>query len=192
VKDVDGTADVGWIDAGDWLEYNINVPESMEYYFYFRIASSAKTSLEVRENGTALDTLQIPSSGGWQNWSTLMMPLALSQGKHKLRVYTDEGKFNLNWITISDVVNSTPEAFPENKGIICPNPVTDRLNILSNDITSEAAVTIINQTGMTVLTKEFHGGTNRLSIDVSDLKSGFYYVQVKKQTEISNYRFVKQ
>jgi hypothetical protein len=192
VKDFDGVADVGWIDAGDWLEYNINVPESREYYVFFRISSNANTSLEVLENGTVLGILQIPSSGGWQNWRTLEMTLTLSQAKHKLRVYTDTGKFNLNWITISDNANPIPEAFPENQRIIYPNPVTDILNIQSDDLTPEATVTIINQTGVVLLTKEFHRGTNSMSIDVSNLKSGLFFVKVKKQTEISNYRFVKQ
>jgi hypothetical protein len=192
VKDVDGVADVGWIDAGDWLEYNINVPESREYYFLFRIASNANTSLEVRENATTLGTLQIPFSGGWQNWTTRMTPISLSQGKQKLRIYTGVGKFNLNWVTISDNPNTTPEAFLENQKIVYPNPVTDILNIRSHDITSEATVTIINQTGMTLLSKEFQRGTNIISVNVRDLKSGFYYVRVKKQREIISYRFVKQ
>jgi hypothetical protein len=146
----------------------------------------------VLENVTTLGTLQIPSSGGWQNWTTLMNPLSLSQGKHKLRMYTDVGKFNLNWFTISDNANSTPEAFLEDQRIIYPNPVTDILNIRSDFLTSEATVTIINQTGIALLTKEFHCGMNIMSMNVSDLKSGFYYVKVKRQTEISNYRFVKQ
>jgi hypothetical protein len=193
VKDVDGIADVGWIDAGDWLEYNIKVPESREYYFYFRIASTAITSLEVQENDNTLRTLQIPNSGGWQNWRTLMMPLTVSQGKHKLRVYTAVGKFNLNWITISDIVNSAQEALSENNAIVYPNPVADKLNILSDNTDSETIVTIINQTGMVILTKQFPRGTKDIiSMDVSRLKSGFYYVQIKKQNETSNYRFVKQ
>jgi hypothetical protein len=100
--------------------------------------------------------------------------------------------FNLNWITISDNANPIPEAFPENQRIIYPNPVTDILNIQSDDLTPEATVTIINQTGVVLLTKEFHRGTNSMSIDVSNLKSGLFFVKVKKQTEISNYRFVKQ
>ena len=191
VKDADGIADVGWIDAGDWLEYNINTPISREYYFYFRIASTANTSLEVRENNSPLGTLQIPNSGGWQNWKTLMMPLTLSQGKHKLRVYTDVGKFNLNWITISDVVNTTPDALPEGTVILYPNPVTDKLNIRLENIGSKAIVSLINQMGTILLRQEFPRDTEDVTIDVSRQGSGFYYVQVKTQTEIYNYRFVK-
>jgi Glycosyl hydrolase catalytic core/Carbohydrate binding module (family 6)/Secretion system C-terminal sorting domain len=192
VKDVDGIADVGWIDAGDWLEYNINVPENREYYVFFRIASNANTSLEVLENGSSLDTLQVPSSGGWQNWRTLEMPLALSQGKHKLRIFTGTGKFNLNWIMITDNPNSNPDAFSENQGFIYPNPVTDILNIQSDDLIPEATVSIINQTGIVMLTKEFQRGTNSMSIDVSNLISGFYFVKVKNQSEICIYKLVIQ
>jgi hypothetical protein len=191
VKDVDGIADVGWIDANDWLEYNINVPNSSEYYFYFRIASTANTSLEVRENNSTLETLQIPNSGGWQNWRTLMMPLTLSPGKHKLRVFTDIGKFNLNWITITNVVNTTPGALPEGNVIIYPSPVTDKLNIHLENMGSKAIVSLINQMGIILLKKEFPRDTEDITIDVSRQGSGFYYVQVKTLTEIYNYRFVK-
>lgn len=192
VKDVDGTADVGWIDAGDWIGYNINVPESRAYYFYFRIASNAKTSLEVQENGAPLDTLQIPFSGGWQSWTTLEMPITLSQGKHKLRVYTSTGKFNLNWILITDNALSTPESFMEKQSYIYPNPVTDLMNLRSEELTSEATVTILNQTGMIMLTEEFPRGTRDISMDVGKLASGLYFVKVKQQTHIRNFRFVKQ
>jgi hypothetical protein len=191
VKDVDGEADVRWIDAGDWLQYNINVPESKEYKFLFRISSNALTSLDVREDGSVLKTLPIPSSGGWQNWTTLEMPVTLSQGKHQLRIYTNTGKFNLNWIKISDIANSIPEV---NRGInrfLYPNPVNDKLNIQTGDLTSETAVTIMNQTGMVALKKEFYRGTNIISLDVSSLKSGFYLVQVKTRDRIDKFRFIK-
>jgi uncharacterized protein (TIGR02145 family) len=75
---------------------------------------------------------------------------------------------------------------------IYPNPATDKLNMRWDDQTPETTVTIINQTGIILLIKEFHRATNTMSIDVSNLKSGFYFVMVKKQTEISGYRFVIQ
>jgi hypothetical protein len=195
VKDVDGLADVGWIDPGDWLEYNINVPSSGTYYVFFRIASNASTNLELRENGATLDILQVPSSGGWQNWTTLKTAITLTQGKHKLQVYTNTGQFNLNWLTISDNANAIPTAtslIRQNEKVIYPNPVADKLYIQSDDQGQETKVSIIDQSGKLLLTKIFPAGSNVLLLDINSLISGLYFVQVKNQNDVHNYRFVKQ
>jgi hypothetical protein len=102
VSDFDGIDDVGWIDAGDWLEYNIDVPSAGSYFVYFRISSNAATSVILKVDGQNTDTLTVPSSGGWQNWKTLLTQTYLPVGKHKLRVYAQKANFNLNWIRISD------------------------------------------------------------------------------------------
>lgn len=195
VSDVDGVADVGWIDPGDWLEYNINVPAAGLYYVFFRIASNASTSLELRENGTTLGTLQVPSSGGWQIWKTLKTAITLPQGKQKLQVYTGTGQFNLNWLTISDNENALPTAtntISQQENIIFPNPVRDKLYIQSNSQGQETSISIISETGNVLLKKKFTPTDPILMIDVNSLKSGLYFVQVKNQTETHNYRFVKQ
>jgi hypothetical protein len=110
VTDFDGVEDVGWIDAGDWLEYNIDVPSAGLYYVYFRISSNATTSIILKIDGLNTDTLKVPSSGGWQNWKTLGIQTKLPAGKHKLRVFAPTGNFNLNWIRISDHENTAPIA----------------------------------------------------------------------------------
>lgn len=110
VTDFDGVDDVGYIDAGDWLEYNIYVPATATYYAYFRIAGTASSSIYLRIDGQNTDTLKVASTGGWQNWKTFGIPTDLPQGKHKLRLYTPTGKFNLNWIRISDHANTAPTA----------------------------------------------------------------------------------
>ena len=108
VTDFDGEENVGYIDANDWLEYNINLPENAEYYLYFRIASTASSSIILQIDGVNADTLKFTSTGGWQSWKTLSLQTILPAGKHKLRAFTPTGKFNLNWIRISDHANTIP------------------------------------------------------------------------------------
>ena len=43
-SDADGGINVGWIDEGDYLEYEIDVPASGTYQFDFRVASKSETS----------------------------------------------------------------------------------------------------------------------------------------------------
>jgi hypothetical protein len=108
VTDFDGGDDVGWIDAGDWLEYNIDVPAAASYYVYFRVSANASTSIILKIDGVNKDTLKIPSSGGYQNWKTLSLQTGLPAGNHKLRIFAPTGKFNLNWLRISDHPNTAP------------------------------------------------------------------------------------
>jgi len=108
VTDFDGEENVGYIDANDWLEYNINLSDSAEYFLYFRIASTASSSIILQVDGVNTDTLKFASTGGWQSWKTFSLQTALPSGKHKLRAFTPSGKFNLNWIRISDHANTIP------------------------------------------------------------------------------------
>ncbi|MCB8995417.1 MAG: carbohydrate-binding protein [Bacteroidales bacterium] len=108
VSDFDGFDNVGWVDPGDWLEYNIDIPADGGYFLYTRIASNASTSLIFKLDGSNTDTLKVPYTGGWQSWKTLEMPVQLPSGKHKLMIYAPSGNFNLNWIRISDHKNNLP------------------------------------------------------------------------------------
>jgi hypothetical protein len=80
VSDFDGIDDVGWIDAGDWLEYNIEVLSAASYYTYFRIAALSNTSIIIKVDGKNTDTLKVSPTGGWQNWKTLGIQTDLPAG----------------------------------------------------------------------------------------------------------------
>jgi len=191
-SDVSGIANVGWIDAGDWLEYNIDVPVTGDYTVYFRISANATTNLELRENNATVQTLQIPASGGWQNWNTLQTTVRLTSGKHKLQVYTNTGKFNLNWIEITNLgwpsVVSEPSLANER---VYPNPVKDKLFIETDNNTGKTEVSVLDLSGRIICTKIFTGETSRMEIDFSNFKNGSYIVRTKNSGNISSHLIIK-
>lgn len=191
-KDISGIVNVGYIDAGDWLEYNIDVPVTGDYTVYFRISANANTNLELRENNVAIQTLQIPTSGGWQNWKTLQTNINLTSGKHKLRIFTNKGSFNLNWLEITDA--GQPSRISE-MGLtnerVYPNPVKDKLFIESEFQTGETLISVLDLPGRIIFTKTFGGGTSRFEIDFSNFKSGSYIVQTKNGGNINNHLIIK-
>ncbi len=191
-KDVSGSINVGWIDAGDWLEYNIEVPATADYNVFFRISANSSTSLELRENNTTIQTLQIPTSGGWQNWKTLKTNINLTAGKHKLRVYTNRGMFNLNWIEIStsDYPTITTETTMTHE-LVYPNPVKDKLYIENGANRGKTEVSVFDLSGTSIFTKIFLGETSRIEIDFSSFKSGSYIVRTQNSENISNHLIVK-
>jgi len=117
-QDFDGLANIGYFDGGDWLQYNVDAPESQEYQLYLRISSNANTSIEIRENGEKLASLTIPSSGGWQNWKTYNLPLNLTKGQHKLQLYSATGSLNVNWIAFTKAPNNLPTVISDEDSTI--------------------------------------------------------------------------
>ncbi len=107
-SDFDGIANVGWIDAGDWLQYNIDIADTNDYYLYLRIAATASTSLDVIVDETSLGTVNITSTGGWQNWKTFRIQIPLNKGKARLKLYANSANFNINWLRISTSDNTSP------------------------------------------------------------------------------------
>jgi hypothetical protein len=180
VTDFDGGDDVGYIDAGDWLEYNIDVPSTASYYVYFRIASTASTSIILKVDGQNSDTLSVVSSGGWQNWKTIGLQTVLPSGRHKLRLYTPTGKFNLNWIRISDHANTPPTVnagadqvitSPENTACLVGvgnDNEGDKLQYKWTKIAGPAAFTIMSPTSATTNITGLVKGKYTFKLTVSD------------------------
>jgi len=184
---------VGWIDASDWMEYNILVPETKDYTVYFRIASTASTNLEIRENNVKLAGLQIPNSNGWQNWKTLSTTLSLTAGKHKLRIYTGRGAFNFNWLEITNAGQfPTSIIHVENDAArVYPNPVNDRLFIEKGSTLGVTEVSIIDLSGRVLSKNTYPGESSKIEIDFSSFNNGSYIVRTKNSGSISNHLIVK-
>ncbi|MBC7451377.1 MAG: carbohydrate-binding protein [Cytophagales bacterium] len=108
--DLQGTSDqvggsnVGWIDNGDWTEYNINVTTSGMYDFTYRIASnstSGRLLAQIEGQLISAAAISVPNTGGWQNWSFVKAPgISLAAGTHTIRLLYDKGGFNINYLTI--------------------------------------------------------------------------------------------
>lgn len=99
-SDTGGGYNVGWIDDGDWLDYSVRVDTAGSYNFLFRIANAyADGKIEVRSAATdsVLGRVDVPITGGWQNWSTITTTVPLSAGIQVLRVYVKQGGWNFNW-----------------------------------------------------------------------------------------------
>jgi hypothetical protein len=70
----------------------------------YRVASqSGGGSLQLeRAGGTQVyGSLGVPSTGGWQNWTTVSHQVQLSAGQQQIAVKALSGGWNLNWIKLS-------------------------------------------------------------------------------------------
>ncbi|HEY8402489.1 MAG TPA: glycosyl hydrolase, partial [Cytophagaceae bacterium] len=93
---------VSHIDAGDWGDYLVQIDQSGSYTFQFRVASlNGGGNLNILLDGELIKSnVEIPLTGGWQNWTTVEVPgVVLTGGEHLIRFYYSAGGFNLNYFT---------------------------------------------------------------------------------------------
>ncbi|KAB1069766.1 carbohydrate-binding protein [Tamlana haliotis] len=110
--DSGGGLNVGWVDTGDYLEYDIDVPASGSYKFEFRVASKSNTSkFDFYQDSSKLSNVNKASTGGWQNWVTTAKTVDLSAGSSTLKILATGSGWNINWIRITpvDVDDSSSE-----------------------------------------------------------------------------------
>ena len=99
-SDTGGGCNIGWTDAGEWLEYDIN-SSGGTFDLVLRLASNkANKTVTVKLNGNVVGTVTAPSTG-WQSWGNRTISnVNIPAGPHTLRVEMDTGKTNFNYIDI--------------------------------------------------------------------------------------------
>jgi beta-glucanase (GH16 family) len=98
----EGGLNVGWIETGDWMAYNVTISTAKSYLFSFRVASpNSGTILRVDYNAGAnvVGQATIPNTGGWQNWQTCTMTGNLPAGSINLGINAVSGGWNINWFS---------------------------------------------------------------------------------------------
>jgi hypothetical protein len=83
--------DVGWIAPGEWLKYTVNPAASGTYALQVRVASPGTGgTFHLEANGVdKTGPLTVPSSGGWQTWTTLSTAVTLAAGPQTWRIVFD-------------------------------------------------------------------------------------------------------
>jgi hypothetical protein len=103
--DAGGYWNVGWIAAGEWLEYPINVTQAGTYQLEARVASLGGGGMFTMEIGGSTlggGAYSVGATGGWQNWTTLTKNIGnLTAGNKTLRFQVQAGGFNVNWFRLS-------------------------------------------------------------------------------------------
>jgi len=132
---------VGWIDAGDWMEYCVNVAASGSYNVGFRVASqSGGGQFQLRnEAGASLATVNVAATGGWQVWTTLNANVTLAAGAQKIRIHAIAGGFNLNWMQFSTSGDTQAPTAPSN--LASPSKTTNSVNLTWSASTDNVEVT---------------------------------------------------
>jgi hypothetical protein len=182
----EGGSNVGYIDAGDWMAYNISVPTAGTYKVSYRVASiyAGKTLRLEKDNGaTLLGTVTVPNTGNWQGWATVAHNVSLPAGSYAVGLATATGGFNINWFEITntslarlaapEVVSTT-----ESNTSFYPNPVSSKLNYKLPEGITAHNIQIRDFQGKAVSNFSFGNVGSENAIDLSSLKAGFYIIRI--------------
>lgn len=135
--DEDGGQNVGYIAAGDWMEYVINAPETTEYTLDFRVASQdLGGTFDILVDDNTSGTVSFDATGGWQVWTTVSTSLTLSAGTHTIKILANSAEWNINWLEFTS--EST-------------DPVDDGCSVTVNDDFSVEISSDSNNPGITFI-----------------------------------------
>ncbi len=108
-SDAGGGLNVTSIDSGDWLSFfnqPVTIPASGTYRISFRVASpNSGGVLAFEESGGVplYGTVNIPNTGGFQNWQTVTLDVSLPAGLRPFGMNAFSGGFNLNWFRVESI-----------------------------------------------------------------------------------------
>ncbi|MGV3460126.1 MAG: glycosyl hydrolase [Flavobacterium sp.] len=175
---------VGWIGAGEWMEYTINVVTAGNYtvtarYACGNTAGGGPFRFEIDGAAVSADII-MGYTGDWGNWADKVINnVQLAQGQHVLRVAVTNGEFNLGRMTF---VQAGPLAFVppvanagENVIVVLPNTTATLNGSLSSHPTLPITYLWEQVYGPSVIT---FSSTTIASPGVSNLVAGVYKVKL--------------
>jgi GH18 family chitinase len=193
--DAGGGLNVGWIDAGDWITYNVTIPTAGTYKVIYRVASpNANTTLRLEKDAgaTQLGSVTIPNTGGWQTWANVSHTVTLPAGTYPLGIATSTGGFNINYFTITNNLSARMSdelelISDEIELVLSPNPVADQLYI--NGMKEIKRVKVYDLQGREEISVVNPGN----NVSVQSLTQGLHVVVVENKDGLTRMKkFIKQ
>jgi len=93
-SDANGGLNVGYLDAGDWMDYEVEVMTAGAYTLECRVAGI--NPLGTFKVGST--TVTPANTGDWQQWVSVFATVNLTAGRQTLRIASSGSAFNINWI----------------------------------------------------------------------------------------------
>jgi len=187
----EGGYDVGYIAAGEWIKYTVNVNTAGVYTLQIRLASPyTDKKLHVELDGVNISgTVSVPTTGNWQGYQTVSITTpSLTTGRKTLRIVMDTDGFNINYLEF------TSQAGAREAVAVYPNPVTgNQLNLqLNGHKAGRYRVLLFNSLNQPVMNTvlEAGEGSSTYALPIGKkLTPGYYLLEV---TDTTGKRTVKK
>ncbi len=183
-----GGQNIGFLDPGDYLDYEVNVTVAGTYNVDYRTAAQfggGQIELQLIDNAgneTTVSNPSFPVTGGWQTWTTTSEQIQLPVGRYIMRVLITDSPFNMNWFEFS-VPTSTKDlnnnSFTEVK--VFPNPSSGFYSIEARiSQVQDVQMEVFNLNGGLVKTKRIENISNiQEQLSLGNFPNGFYYLLLR-------------
>lgn len=186
-----GSPNVGWTVAGEWLEYTVKVETDSFYVINMRVATdnasggpfSILFNDEVRLSG-----ISVANTGGWDAFITKKLGIVyLTEEDTVMRVQFNSGGFNIGKITITPTTDPTgiEKLLSDKKVEIYPVPATETLNIQGEiQITR---VSLMDMKGRYI--KDIKGlQDTKYVLDIRNYTKGIYILRIETRDGTVSYK----
>jgi hypothetical protein len=111
-SDTGGGYNLGWTSGGQWFKYTVNVATAGTYSVAYRVAapSAANSAFHLANaSGANLSgAVNVPATGGWQNWAAVTGSVTLPAGQQTLTLVEDNGGWNINSLIFTGGSSAAP------------------------------------------------------------------------------------
>ena len=120
-----GGYNIGFIQAGEWMRYKVNITQNGTYRFDLRFAStdaSGQYRVYIDGNEISAGLQSLTNTGGWQTWQThSIYPVGLVAGVRTIEFRVVRRTMNLNYFDLT-LVPHTPTPSPTPTRTPTPTP----------------------------------------------------------------------
>ena len=187
--DTGGGQNIGFLDPGDFLEYEVEVLTAGGYQIAFRTAAEYGTgqlALQLIDRDGNVQPIGSPiftNTGGWQNWQTITIGAAsgLVPGRYTLRVEIVQAPFNLNWMEFQLATNTTRPGDTFQTLTAFPNPSADRFTLrVDTDQPAKLRLEVRTLTGQLLQARDVQVGSGTpITVSLADQPAGTYLLTLK-------------
>jgi endoglucanase len=188
-NDVGGGQNIGFLDAGDYLDYEVNVTTDGTYRIDYRTAALfGRGQIDVQlidseGNVLVINSPTFANTGDWQDWATTSSEdVQLATGRYTMRVLITESPFNLNWLEFTLLPNSAfslGNIFTEIR--VFPNPSSEVFNLpIEVEQPQDIHLKVYTLTGQEVLSQTFRGRAGvQETISLAGRPAGIYLLVLR-------------
>jgi len=189
IEERPGGYQVAFVEAGEWMDYSIDVKSSGKYTIKAYLASQdGGGKMQLAFENTNSDIIQVPKTGDWTSLAVAMTNIDLLAGEQKMRInIVSKPAFNIDKIEIVKYNYIAEEE--QINFFVYPNPATNRLKIKLENGKIDS-LSIINLKGQKLLSEIVNSKTN--TVDINSLAPGIYWLIVKTTKGEFKKTFVKK
>ena len=108
-SDPESWQDLGSLNDGEWVSYNLDVAAAGTYEAAVRVAAFGGGAFDIYLDGQKVGAFQnTANTGDWQAWQTVddAFALELPAGRHELRLEITQSGMNLQWLALTSSLSA--------------------------------------------------------------------------------------